>query len=53
MNMNWLENILTIVTSIVSLGVAIFSIRTYIDTRKKSYKEFIENREKRKTNEKN
>lgn len=51
--MNWLENTLTIITSIISIGAAVFSIKTFIDTRNKSYKEFIEKRENRKKNEKN
>lgn len=53
MNSSLLEHILTFGTVIFSIGVAGYSVISIIKTRNKSYNEFLENRKKRKLNEKN
>lgn len=53
MNLEWIDTALSVITALISLGVGYFSVKTIRDTRNKSYQQFIEERKKRKLDEKN
>lgn len=53
MNLEWVDSILTIITAVISVGVGVFATITIIKTRNNSYKQFLEERKKRKLDEKN